>query len=116
MKTNFNIFNIFKMKGKNIDNSLTLSFLIIFGAFLLCNSMVLAVGNSPDAGLNTSVGNLTSILNNSLVPIVLICGCLAGAALSFMKSSPTPFIIALITTASFGFAKAWIGGTYAVCV
>lgn len=116
MKNLINIFNSFKIAGKNINNSLTLSFFITLGAFLLCNSIALAVGQSPDAGLNTSVGNLTSILNNNLVPIILIIGCLAGAAISFMKSSPTPFIIALITTASFGFAKAWIGGTYAVCV
>ncbi|MBA3814755.1 MAG: hypothetical protein H0X26_09815 [Alphaproteobacteria bacterium] len=85
-------------------------------AFMLCGTGVLAVGDSPDAGLNTSVGNLTLILNNNLVPIILLCGCLAGAALAFMKSSPAPFIVALITTVSFGFAKSWIGGTYAVCV
>lgn len=110
------ILNTFKTKGGKADITSALSFLIIMGAFLLHNSVALAVGNSPDAGLNTSVGNLTSILNNNLVPIILICGCLAGAAISFMKSSPAPFIIALITTASFGFAKSWIGGTYAVCV
>lgn len=116
MKNLITIFNIIKIRGKPREASSALSFLIIIGAFLLCNSLALAVGQSPDAGLNTSVGNLTSILNNNLVPIILIIGCLAGAAISFMKSSPTPFIIALITTASFGFAKAWIGGTYAVCV
>ncbi len=92
------------------------TYFAITAAFMLCGTDVFAVGQSTDSGLNTSVGNLTSILNNSLVPIVLICGCLAGAAISFTKSSPTPFIIALITTASFGFAKAWINGTYAVCV
>lgn len=85
-------------------------------AFMICSTDVLAVGNSPDGGLNTSVGNLTSILNNNLVPIVLLCGCLAGVALSFMKSSPAPFIVALITTVSFGFALSWINGTYAVLV
>lgn len=93
-----------------------LSFLVIAIVLTLCSTDAFAVQNSVDAGLNTSVTNLTSILNNSLVPVILICGCLGGAAMSFMKSSPTPFIIALITTASFGFAKAWIGGTYAVCL
>lgn len=93
-----------------------LSFFIFATAFMLCGPDALAIGNSPDAGLNASVGNLASILNNNLVPVVLICGCLAGAAISFMKSSPTPFVIALITTASFGFAKVWINTTYAICV
>jgi xanthosine utilization system XapX-like protein len=50
------------------------------------------------------------------VPVILITGCLAGVVFSFMKSSPTPFIIAFITTVSFGFAKTWIGGTYTVVV
>ena len=99
-----------------LNSYFTLSFLALAAAFMLCSPEVLAVGNSPDVGLNTSVGNLVSILNNNLVPIILVTGCLAGAAFSFMKSSPAPFVIALITTASFGFAKSWIGGTYAVCV
>ena len=92
------------------------SYLLALGLLFTYSTAAFAIGNSPDAGLNTSVGNLTSILNNNLVPIILICGCLAGAAFSFMKSSPAPFVIALVTTASFGFAKSWIGGTYAVCV
>jgi hypothetical protein len=93
-----------------------LSFFAFAAILMLCGPEALAIGNSPDAGLNASVGNLASILNNNLVPVVLICGCLAGAAISFMKSSPTPFVIALITTASFGFAKVWINTTYAICV
>lgn len=102
------------MKNKKIPLILTYSVLAAF--FMLHGTDALAIGQSPDAGLNTSVGNLSSIVNNNLVPIVLICGCLAGVVISFMKSSPTPFIVALITTASFGFAHSWIGGTYAVLV
>lgn len=89
---------------------------LIAVTFLLSGTDVLAIGNSVDTGLNTSVGNLTSILDNSLIPIILVCGCLAGIAVSFMKQSPTPFIIGLITTAGFGFAHSWIKGTYAVLV
>ena len=100
------------MKNTNI----IFTYFIIAVTFMLLNTAALAVGQSTDAGLNTSVGNLTGILTHNLIPIVLICGCLAGAALSFMKSSPAPFIVALITTVSFGFARSWIGGTYAVCV
>ena len=100
------------MKNTNI----TFTYCALAAVFMLYGTDVLAVGNSPDAGLNTSVGNLVNILNNNLVPVVLICGCLAGAALAYMKSSPAPFIIALVTTVSFGFAKSWINGTYALLV
>lgn len=93
---------------------LILTYLSLITVFMLWGTDALAISASVDTGLNTSVANLTSILDKSLVPIVLVCGCLAGVALSFMKSSPTPFIVALITTASFGFAHAWITGTYAV--
>ena len=92
----------------------TLTFSTLVAVLLLYGTDGLAVGQSGDAGLNTSVGNLVSILNNNLVPIILLCGCLGGAALAYMKSSPAPFIIALITTVSFGFARSWINGTYAL--
>lgn len=105
--------NTFQMKWQN--NPSVLSWLSLTAFFFLGSPDAFAVGNGVDVGLNSRVANLTSILNNSLVPIILITGCLAGVAFSFMKSSPTPFIIAFITTASFGFAKSWIGGTYAVC-
>ena len=84
-------------------------------AFLALTPEVFAVANTTDAGLNTSTANLVGIVNGSLVPIVLISGCLAAAALSFMKSSPAPFIIAILTTISFGFARVWINTTYAIC-
>lgn len=102
------------MKYKKHLSILTYS--VLAAVLMLYGTGALAIGQSPDAGLNTSVGNLSSILSNNLVPIVLLCGCLAGVAISFMKSSPTPFIVALITTASFGFAHSWIGGTYTVLV
>ena len=84
-------------------------------AFLTLTPEAFGVANTADAGFNTSTGNLVGIINNSLVPITLIAGCLASAALAFMKSSPTPFVIAILTTISFGFAKVWINTTYAIC-
>ena len=84
-------------------------------AFLVFTPEVFGVAETTDAGLNTSTANLVGIVNGSLVPIVLISGCLAAAALSFMKSSPAPFIIAILTTISFGFARVWINTTYAMC-
>lgn len=85
-------------------------------AFLVLTPEAFGVANTADAGFNQSTANLVGIVNNSLVPITLISGCLAAAALSFMKSSPAPFIIAILTTISFGFAKVWINTTYAICV
>ncbi|MBP6951909.1 MAG: hypothetical protein KBD36_03170 [Alphaproteobacteria bacterium] len=85
-------------------------------AFLAFTPEAFGVANTNDAGLNQSTTNLVGIINNSLVPITLIAGCLAAAGLAFMKSSPTPFIVAVLTTISFGFAKVWINTTYAICV
>jgi hypothetical protein len=93
-----------------------LTFSVLAAALIFWGPELLAITDTKDTGLNTSVDNLTDILNNSLAPIVLLCGCLAGVGISFMKSSPAPFIVALITTASFGFANSWINGTYTVCV
>ena len=85
-------------------------------AFLVCTSEAFGVaGNIADAGFQASTNNLVAIINGSLVPITLIAGCLASAALAFMKSTPTPFVIAILTTISFGFAKVWINTTYAIC-
>jgi hypothetical protein len=84
-------------------------------AFLACTPEAFSVANTTDAGFNASTNNLVGIINNSLVPITLISGCLAAIAISFMKSSPAPFIIAILTTISFGFAKTWINTTYAIC-
>lgn len=88
-------------------------------AFLLVTPWGLApafgVQNTADAGLNQSTTNLLGIVDHSLVPIILLSGCLAAAALSFMKASPAPFIVAVLTTISFGFAKVWINTTYAMC-
>jgi hypothetical protein len=84
-------------------------------AFLAFTPEAFSVANTADAGFNTSTNNLVGIINGSLVPITLIAGCLAAAALAFMKSTPAPFVIAILTTISFGFAKTWINATYAIC-
>ena len=85
-------------------------------SFLLFTPEAFGVAETVDDGFNRSTANLVGIINNSLVPITLIAGCLAAAALSFMKSSPAPFVIAILTTISFGFAKVWINTTYTICM
>lgn len=116
-----------EIKMKNANNSKKLfnnssayteqikSFWFFALAFLVCTSEAFGVANTADAGFNQSTANLVGIINGSLVPITLIAGCLASAALAFMKSTPTPFVIAILTTISFGFAKVWINTTYAIC-
>ena len=91
-------------------------FCLVVIAFLLFSPEAFGVADTADAGFNASSNTLVGIINNKLVPITLIAGCLASAALAFMKSSPAPFVIAILTTISFGFAKVWINTTYAICV
>ncbi|HUX78518.1 MAG TPA: hypothetical protein VMW10_02050 [Alphaproteobacteria bacterium] len=92
------------------------AFCFLTVAFLLFTPEAFGVANTNDAGFNQSTTDLVAILDNSLVPITLISGCLAAAAFSFMKSTPAPFVIAILTTISFGFAKVWINTTYAICI
>ncbi len=117
-ETSMNTLNTIKMffKDKVAYTEQIKVFWLFTLAFLIFTPEVFGVANTTDAGLNQSTNNLVGIINNSLVPITLIAGCLAAAALSFMKSSPTPFIVAVLTTISFGFAKVWINTTYAICV
>ena len=103
-------------KNKSIPADQLKNFSFFALAFLLSAPEAFGVANTSDGGFNQSTTNLMGIINNSLVPIILISGCLASIALSFMKSSPAPFIIAILTTISFGFAKVWINTTYAICV
>jgi hypothetical protein len=103
-------------KNKTAYTEQIKAFCLFALTFLAYMPEAFGVANTTDAGLNQSTTNLVGIINNSLVPITLIAGCLAAAGLSFMKSSPTPFIVAVLTTISFGFAKVWINTTYAVCI
>jgi len=91
-----------------------LCFFVIAAAFLLAAPDVMAVGDAPDRGLTTGVANLLAILNNKLTPIILVAGCLASLVYSLSIAQPKPFILGLVTLCFFGFARAWIDGTYAL--
>ena len=88
--------------------------LIVTAGLILDPAAVFAVGDSTDVGLTTGVTNLLAILNNKLTPVVLIAGCLASLVYSFAIAQPKPFILGVVTLCGFGFAKAWISGTYAL--
>jgi uncharacterized paraquat-inducible protein A len=83
-------------------------------ALVFSSSAVLAVGNAADVGLTTGVNNLVAILENKLTPVILIAGCLAALVYSLSIAQPKPFLLSLVTLCGFGFAKAWIAGTYAL--
>ncbi|MBL8675985.1 MAG: hypothetical protein JNJ47_00945 [Alphaproteobacteria bacterium] len=104
------------LKGNSVYTTEVKTFCLFVIAFLLFTPEAFGVADTADAGFNTSSNTLVGIIDNKLVPIILIAGCLASAALAFMKSSPAPFVIAILTTISFGFAKVWINTTYAICV
>lgn len=110
MKKNKNF--ISKINSKNLSFFLIL-FIAVAG-LVLSSSEVLAVKDAADAGLSVGVTNLMGILNNKLTPVVLVAGCLASLAYSLAIAQPKPFIMGLVTLCGFGFAKAWIAGTYAL--
>lgn len=91
-----------------------LTFLLALAALILVSPELWAVGDSADVGLSTGVTNLMTILNNKLTPVVLVAGCLASLVYSFSIAQPKPFILSLVTLCGFGFARAWINGTYAL--
>ncbi len=103
-----------KIPIKTRGHYVLLAFLLMGIAFVFGSSEVLAVGNGPDAGLNTGVANLVAILENKLTPVILIAGCLAALVYSLSIAQPKPFLLSLVTLCGFGFAKAWIAGTYAL--
>lgn len=88
--------------------------LLALVSLVLVSPELWAVGDSADTGLSTGVTNLMAIINNKLTPVVLVAGCLASIVYSFAIAQPKPFILSLVTLCGFGFAKAWITGTYAL--
>ena len=103
-----------KINIKSKNKSLLMFGLMMTAGLILDPAEVLAVGNAEDAGLTTGVTNLVAILENKLTPVILIAGCLASLVYSFAIAQPKPFILGLVTLCGFGFAKAWITGTYAL--
>lgn len=103
-----------KIPLKTSKSYVMLPLLLIAIALVFGTTDVLAIGNAPDAGLTTGVTNLVAILENKLTPVILIAGCLAALVYSLSIAQPKPFLLSLVTLCGFGFAKAWIAGTYAL--
>lgn len=114
MKNNMNMNMNMNTNIKQQNKTFLLFGLTMAAGLILDPAEVSAVGNAADAGLTTGVTNLVAILDNKLTPVVLIAGCLASLVYSFAIAQPKPFILGLVTLCGFGFAKAWITGTYAL--
>jgi hypothetical protein len=86
--------------------------------------VALAVGMlmSPEAfavkegEMKVGVKYLTDLLDNNIIPLVLLAGTGTGAAVSYMKSSFTPLVISLCTAGGYGFAHKWISAVYTACI
>lgn len=87
--------------------------LILVAGSLLFSPEVFAV---KEGEMKAGVTYLTGLLDNNIIPLVLLAGTGVGAAVSYMKSSITPLIVSLCTAGGYGFAHKWIGTVYAVCV
>ena len=66
--------------------------------------------------MKVGVKYLTDLLDNNIIPLVLLAGTGAGAAVSYMKSSFTPLVISLCTAGGYGFAHKWISAVYTACI
>lgn len=82
-------------------------------AFVLFSTDVMAV---KEGEMKTGVTYLTGLLDNNIIPLVLLTGTGAGAAVSYMKSSFTPLVIAICTAGGYGFAHKWISSVYTACI
>lgn len=112
--TNNTLNNIRNFQMIPYNTRVNFTFLLAFAALVLVSPELWAVGDAADTGLTTGVTNLLAIINNKLTPVVLVAGCLASLVYSFSIAQPKPFILSLVTLCGFGFARAWINGTYAL--
>jgi hypothetical protein len=93
---------------------------LLFGSFLtLAAACVLFAPEAiavKEGEMKVGVTYLTGLLDNNIIPLVLLTGTGAGAAVSYMKSSFTPLVIAICTAGGYGFAHKWISSVYTVCI
>ena len=66
--------------------------------------------------MKESVDYVNLLLNNNIVPLILVAGVVGGTALAFIKSTFSPLVIALVTAVGYGFANKWLSTVYALCV
>ena len=110
MKINSNPFNAPPHKRTKL---FMLTPCAIGAAFLLVNPEASAVKAGE---MKESVDYVNLLLNNNIVPLILVAGVVGGTALAFIKSTFSPLVIALVTAVGYGFANKWLSTVYALIV
>ena len=83
------------------------------GVLLLSASEAYAVKAGE---MKTSVDYVTALLDNNIVPLILVAGVVAGTAFAFLKSNFGPLVLSLVTAVGYGFAHKWLTTVYALCI
>ena len=112
-KIKLNQINNIPLLSKANSRLLFVSFLTLAAACVLFAPEAMAV---KEGEMKTGVTYLTGLLDNNIIPLVLLTGTGAGAAVSYMKSSFTPLVIAICTAGGYGFAHKWISSVYTACI
>ena len=90
--------------------------------YLALGTLAVGMLMSPEAfavkegEMKVGVKYLTDLIDNNIIPLVLLAGTGTGAAVSYMKSSFTPLVISLCTAGGYGFAHKWISAVYTACI
>ena len=100
-------------KPLNLKKTGLLTILAVGTSFLLSASEAYAVKAGE---MKTSVDYVTALLDNNIVPLILVAGVVAGTAFAFLKSNFGPLVLSLVTAVGYGFAHKWLTTVYALCV
>ena len=99
---------------KNKNTLLILSFfIIVVGVGLLWGPDAFAVQEDK---MKDSVNNLRTLLQGNIIAAVLTAGVIAGAVISYMKSSFVPFGTSIGIAIGYDFTNTWINAAYTCCI
>ncbi len=98
---------------KNKNTLLMLSFFTIVGIGLLWGPDAFAVQEDT---MKDSVNALRKLLQGNVIAAVLTAGVIAGAVISYMKSSFVPFGTSIGIAVGYAFTNTWINAAYTCCI
>lgn len=97
----------------NKNTLFMLSFFMMAAAIMFCSPDVFAV---QEGQMKDSVNNLRALLGGNVIASVLTAGVIAGAVISYMKSSFVPFGTSIGIAIGYAFANKWIDAAYTCCI
>jgi len=97
----------------NKNTLFMLSFFMMAAVFMGCTTDAFAVQAGDMKG---SVDDLRALLGGNVIAAVLTAGVIAGAIISYMKSSFTPFGTSIGIAIGYAFANKWIDTAYSCCI